>query len=58
MYWCSVNPMDFIVDINTYAPLWTLKDDISSDKDSVRKNIVYKIICYLYMQYIIQLNTP
>jgi len=54
----TMEDVDFIVDIKTDAALWKYDDDISSDKDAVRQNVVERINGNWYKQYIIQLNIP
>lgn len=48
--------VDFIVDSKTNVSLWPYEDDIASDKDVVRKNVIERINSEWYKQYIIQLD--
>jgi RimJ/RimL family protein N-acetyltransferase len=49
--------IDFIVDIKTDITLWPYEDDVSSDKEAVRKEVISRIDGRWYKQYIICLNS-
>lgn len=54
----TMEDVDFIVDVKTDVLLWEYEDDISTDKDAVRKKVLERFKGNWYKQYIIQLNTP
>jgi RimJ/RimL family protein N-acetyltransferase len=49
--------IDFIVDVKTDITLWPYEDDIATDKDAVRKNVIERLDGRWYKQYLIRLNT-
>lgn len=54
----TMEDVDFIVDAKSDASLWKYEDDISADKDAVRKEVVKRIEGNWYKQYIIKLTAP
>jgi ribosomal-protein-alanine N-acetyltransferase len=54
----TLQDVAFIVNEKTNASLWPYEDNISMDKDEVRKNVIKRINSDWYKQYIIKLDTP
>lgn len=54
----TLEDVDFIVDEKTDATLWFYDDNISSDRDAVRRKVVERIGSDWYKQYVIRLNNP
>jgi [ribosomal protein S5]-alanine N-acetyltransferase len=52
----SLDDVDFIIDKKTDVSLWPYEDNIASDKDAIRRNVVERINSDWYKQYIIQLD--
>ncbi|MDZ4121629.1 MAG: hypothetical protein U1C33_04370, partial [Candidatus Cloacimonadaceae bacterium] len=48
--------IDFIVDLKTDISLWPYEDDVTVDKDAVRKSVIERLDGRWYKQYLIRLN--
>lgn len=49
--------VEFIVDLKTDISLWLYEDDVTTNKEAVRKNVIERLDGRWYKQYLIRLNT-